>query len=545
METASALCAASPITANELRGQLQKTANGKSADSKGVVMELLKHSGDDFLEIVAQVFTDILDPVSEIPEYWKQTRLKVLFKKGDPQLPDNYRPISILPILYKLFSKVLCARIKGILIAQQSVDQAGFRPGFACDDHLFVITIITEMFAEFRQPLLIVAVDFRKAFDSINHADLWSALIDQGVSKTYVHFLRKLYSGQSGVVQTDCVSKKFGIGRGTRQGDPISPILFNAALEALMRRLCAKWFPQQACGIDINGRKLTNLRFADDLLLFSHSLEGAKQMLADLMSVASRFGLEVHEDKTKIVWNGQGVASDLAKVKIRGRFFEVLGPTSSTMYLGRLFSFEQTHDREIRNRITKAWAKFSVFRSELTDRHYNLAERVKLFKSTVQPTLLYGCACWTMTRDRESTIRALQRKMMRSIIGTRRVVGEQGLESWVEWVVRSTRIAEQTMVDLGVADWVEEVHRRRFRWAGRASRVSDGRWTKEVLQWSAAGARKRGRPRCRWADQLNKFFKQGLQAPNEFWLELAQEKQSWDTLENDYVNFALGQLSDA
>ena len=140
-----------------------------------------------------------------------------------------------------------------------------------------------------------------------------------------------------------------------------------------------------------------------------------------------------------------------------------------------------------------------------------------------------------MTRDRESTLRTLQQKMMRSIIGTRRIVGEQGLESWVEWVVRSTRIAEQAMVDLGVADWVEEVHRSRFRWAGRTARVSDGRWTKEVLQWSAAGARKRGRPRCRWADQLNKFFKQGLQAPNEFWLELAQEEQSWDTLENVFL----------
>ena len=268
-------------------------------------------------------------------------------------------------------------------------------------------------------------------------------------------------------------------------------------------------------------------------------------MLSDLMSVASRFGLEVHESKTQNIWNGQGLASELAKVKIRGRLFNVLGPASSTMYLGRLFSFEQTHDREIKNRITKAWAKFAVFRSELTDRHYNLAKRLKLFQSTVQPTLLYGCACWTMTRDRESKIRTVQRKMLRAIIGTKRIAGKQGLETWVEWVVRSTRIAEQTMVDLGVPDWVEEVHRRRFRWAGRTSRVSDDRWTKEVLQWSATGARKRGRPRCRWADQLNKFFKQGLQATNEFWLELAQEKQSWDTLEGDYVNFVLGRLSEA
>ena len=51
----------------------------------------------------------------------------------------------------------------------QSIDQAGFRPGFSCNDHLFVMTLLTEIFAEYQRPLWAVAVDFRKAFDSISH----------------------------------------------------------------------------------------------------------------------------------------------------------------------------------------------------------------------------------------------------------------------------------------------------------------------------------------------------------------------------------------
>ncbi len=150
-----------------------------------------------------------------------------------------------------------------------------------------------------------------------------------------------------------------------------------------------------------------------------------------------------------------------------------------------------------------------------------------------------------MTRARETKIRTLQRKMMRTIVGTKRIVDEHGLENWVDWIVRSTRDVEQVMLNLGVPDWAEEVHRRSFQWAGRIARISDERWTREVLLWSASGARKRGRPKLRWTDQLNKFFKQGRQATNEFWLELARDAESWATLEDDYVNFALGKLSEA
>ena len=132
---------------------------------------------------------------------------------------------------------------------------------------------------------------------------------------------------------------------------------------------------------------------------------------------------------------------------------------------------------------------------------------------------------------------------MRTIVATKRFVQDGVLEDWVDWIVRSTAEAKKIMVKLQVDDWVEEVHRRCFRWAGRTARLDDERWTREVLLWSVNGSRRRGRPKMRWTDQLNKLFKQGPIA-NRFGLELEAAEPSWCPLEDDYVNFALGRLAE-
>ena len=118
--------------------------NGKAAAAKGVIAEMVKLGGTTLAEVLAETFTDVLMGKGEVPEVWKKTRLEVLFKKGDVKSLENYRPISILPILLKLFSRVLLARIGDTLHRAQSGDQAGFRQGFGCDDHLFTLTMLYE-----------------------------------------------------------------------------------------------------------------------------------------------------------------------------------------------------------------------------------------------------------------------------------------------------------------------------------------------------------------------------------------------------------------
>ncbi len=157
-------------------------AKGKAADKSGIVVEMLQAGGCKLAELMATTFSQLLLDELEPPDSWKQSLITVLFKKGDAKHLENYRPITILPILYKVFARLLHARMRTVLENAQSPDQAGFRQGFSCEDHLFTVTQIIERFTEFNLPLWICAVDFKKAFDTVEHQAIWDALVQQGVN---------------------------------------------------------------------------------------------------------------------------------------------------------------------------------------------------------------------------------------------------------------------------------------------------------------------------------------------------------------------------
>ena len=141
---------------------------------------------------------------------------------------------------------------------------------------------------------------------------MWESLIEQGVPINHAEVLVRLYDGQRGAVKTDVDSKWFGIERSTKQGDPISTDLFNAVLEGVMEPLKRRW-ATNGCGIyvgadadgQVEGQEayLTNLRFADDVMLVARSLPQAERMLRDLAEAAAEKGLELHMGKTKILSN--------------------------------------------------------------------------------------------------------------------------------------------------------------------------------------------------------------------------------------------------
>ena len=153
------------VTPEEVGKQLKKMKGGKAPDESGVVAELLCKGSYLLMKAIADIFTAALEPKAVIPDYWKVSSIRVLLKKGDERLPGNYRPICIIPILYKLFSRVICGRIQERLLAEQCPDQAGFRAGYNCDDHLFATTLLAEKCNEFNVPLWTATLDFKKAFD--------------------------------------------------------------------------------------------------------------------------------------------------------------------------------------------------------------------------------------------------------------------------------------------------------------------------------------------------------------------------------------------
>ena len=278
---------------------------------------------------------------------------------------------------------------------------------------------------------------------------------------------------------------------------------------------------------------MQNLRFADDLLLVATSLYQAKSMLKDLIDAARQFGLEVHPEKTKIMRNGYGKSFTHNSVDIDGRAFEVLPKDGASMYLGRLLTLSKTHDVELKHRLKKAWAKFAVFRNELTNKAYSIYQRLRLLNSVLMPSALYGCTSWVMTATREQALRSTQRKMLRSILGKGRAEGE----TYLSWIHRTTEEAETLQQRYGFAEWVTEARRRKFKWAGHVSRREDGRWTRKILEWSVLGSRKPGHPCTRWTDSIDEFFSTAVHAGSdqEFWITFATDREAWKTLEADYA----------
>ena len=111
---------------------------------------------------------------------------------------------------------------------------------------------------------------------------------------------------------------------------------------------------------------------------------------------------------------------------------------------------------------------------------------------------------------------------------------EKQKETWVEWMVRTAGLVDGALQRAKVPDWVEEQKRRKWRWAGHVARREDGRWSRRLMDWvPTKGGRRIGRPAVRWEDDLNKFGR----AIGADWRMLAQDRGSWDAVEDRYVVF--------
>ena len=188
----------------ELCHAMRQLKKGKAADNNGIIAEMLTNGGHRLRTTLLHLYNDILKPDAPTPSTWQHTTIKVLHKSGDKQLPSNYRPIATIPLLYKLFSRLLYNRLEPTLDKNQSCDQAGFRRGRCTTDHLFTTVMLQEISDEWQLPVFFATVDFKKAFDSVTHCAIWNALDEQGVEPAYTNLLKKLYCKQTAtLLQTD------------------------------------------------------------------------------------------------------------------------------------------------------------------------------------------------------------------------------------------------------------------------------------------------------------------------------------------------------
>ena len=198
--------------------------------------------------------------------------------------------------------KILQARLQQYVNHEIPDVQARFRKGGGTRDQITNICWIMEKAREFQKNVYFCFIDYTKAFDCVNHNKLWEILKEMGIPDHLTCLLRNLYASQEATVRTGFgTTDWFQIGKGVCQGCILSPCLFNFYAEYIMRNAGLE---EAQAGINIAGRNINNLRYADDTIFMAESEEEEKSLLMKVKEESKNVGLKLNIQKTKIMASG-------------------------------------------------------------------------------------------------------------------------------------------------------------------------------------------------------------------------------------------------
>uniref|UniRef100_A0A914Q2U9 Reverse transcriptase domain-containing protein n=1 Tax=Panagrolaimus davidi TaxID=227884 RepID=A0A914Q2U9_9BILA len=157
--------------------------------------KVVKSTISTFAERFAAALNGLFEGNIMPPElFYSKTIL--LYKKGNRLDIGNYRPISLLPVLYKLLTRVITNRVVAAVEVSHALppEQAGFRKCYSTVDHIYSLNQVFEKCREYNMPLYVIFIDFKKAFDSVELPAIWEALERFGVDAGDIEIIKMIYA---------------------------------------------------------------------------------------------------------------------------------------------------------------------------------------------------------------------------------------------------------------------------------------------------------------------------------------------------------------
>jgi len=216
-------------SASEVELAIDKLKSHKLPGIDQILAELIKAGGRTICLEIHKLITSIWKK-EKLPEEWKESIIVPIHKKGDKMDCNNCRGISLLPTTYKILSNILLSRLISYVKEIIGNHQCGFRRNRSTIDHIFCICQILEKKWEYNEEVHQLFIDFKKAYDSVRWEVLYKILIEFGIPRKLVRLIKmSLTETYSRVWVGKNVSGKFPIRNGLKQGDTLSPMLFNFA----------------------------------------------------------------------------------------------------------------------------------------------------------------------------------------------------------------------------------------------------------------------------------------------------------------------------
>lgn len=459
-----------PPSLIEIKNIIQGLKNNKAPGEDGIVAEMWKIGGDKAAENLHRLICDIWEN-EQIPRDWKGALIHPLHKKGDRTDPNNYRGISLLPVSYKVLSKVL------LNIVEEQVDhhigdyQGGFRKGRSCVEQIFSLKSILRVRALRGKNTVVVFVDFKKAYDSIDRQTLYNVLEEFGIDgKTRAIIKQTLSETISKVKFQGEISEAFEIKTGVRQGDGLSPILFNVVLEKIVRTWRTALTEDGIDGICLGpkrqGVKVDCLAFADDMALLAEGKGEARIMLEKLHEVAEKTGLRVSYEKTEYI----EYKHDKEK-HLETRYGDIKR-ADKFKYLGEWIQPNGLDKEANKGRARKMELAYRLVQYRYNKRSISYRAKIRHYTTVVRPEGLYSSECLILNKKGEiEELGKKERKILRKILGPEKRNDGTWRKRRNEDLYRQAEKITDTM------------RKRRLKFYGHLMRMEENRITKRIFNY--------------------------------------------------------------
>nr|VZI06593.1 unnamed protein product [Spirometra erinaceieuropaei] len=521
-----------PPSLQETIRAVQQLSSGKAPGSDAIPAEVYKHGGPQLMDHLT-VLVQELWRQGEVPQDFKDATIVHLYKrKGNRQICDNHRGISLLNIAGKIFARILLNRLNKHL--EQGLlpeSQCGFRRHRGTTDMIFAARQLQEKCQEMRTHLYSTFVDLTKAFDTVNREGLWKIMQKFGCPERFTQMVRQLHDGMMArVTDNGAVSDAFAVTNGVKQGCVLAPTLFSLMFSAMLMDAYRDERPGIRIAYRTDGHLLNQRRmhfqsrvstttvhellFADDCALNTTSEEEMQRSM-DLFSAAcENFGLVINTQKTVVMHqpppNSATAPNASPQISVNGTLLQVV---ENFPYLGSTLSRTTKIDDEVANRISKASQAFGRLQSTVWNRHgLQLSTKLKMYKAVILPTLLYGAETWMVYTRQARRLNHFHLSCLHRILRL----------NWQDRIP-DTDVLERT----GMLSIYSMLRQMQLRWSGHLVRMDDERLPKRLFYGDVAtGSRRQGGPIRRYKDTLKSSLKL-LQINPTNWGELACDRPAW------------------
>ena len=371
----------------------------KKKKSPGIDMVQSEHiiyGGRTVFKCLANLFGAIIN-LNYIPYIWK-TGLLVPIYKGPPKQrnnPDSYRAVTLLSVFYKLFEKIINEKLLNVLTKNHPEfpckQQQGFQKELSSITVAFNLHETIYSVIELNSIAYVAFLDIRKAFDTVNNSMLFKKMDEMQIPKQITNIIQQAYIGMKSIVFINGKqSKPFKIKNGVRQGGVLSSLLFLIFIDGLLKEL-----EQSGLGAFICELETGNPTLADDLSLVAITPLNLQKMLLIAERYMNRWLLTINYTKSFIVIvSNRKITSSVFRWTINSHPLEI---TSKTTHVGIQISSDMKSDYAIENAVRKGRAAFHSalgfsFKKQML---LSPVTSLRLYKSVVQPTFLYGCEMWS------------------------------------------------------------------------------------------------------------------------------------------------------